>query len=515
MRLASHLQKTEGHMIRHASERRSLVARAERRKNQQGAATVEYALLLFAVMICGASAIKLIGPAVACAGMDATGSLAGGGGGGGGCGGATASASGAGGSAGGSNSGSVAASALAAADLGAGGAGSSSGYIASATSYDDGAGGFLGGSGSSSGGLGNPNEADMDPGAAPPSSASNASSGSDSLSIVGGGGGGGGRGALGMSRGGDARITSNDDATNGSAGANGGEDSSAARGNDFASQVAGKKPEQIDLLFAELAMNTDGFNGKTPTKGAGPFVPATKDQLAAAGITQSMLFDKKDGFAAQVFTDGKGDYVVAYRGTQFPSISQAIKDPESLGGIGTDVAQGAGLNARQYHEAARLAEAAKTAYGNNVVFIGHSLGGGLAATSAAVTGLPAVTFNAAGVHDNMLQDLGLTPSVARAQAANGQARNYEVDHDIVSTAQNAPGSILPQAMGSKIEVKDPNPGLTAADAKKSNIFNLDAPIVNRGWDLHGDVVPAMKANPVSYRGADGKTDSFEFSNPSH
>lgn len=487
MRLAFHMQKNGGNMTIHTNERRSLVARAHRRAKQSGAALTEYSLLLVAVLICAAGAIKMIGPSVGCAGLSATESLPGVSDGSSGCGGATASASTSGGA-----SGSSSGANGSAADESGGSA--NGGYVASSTPYDDGAGGFIGGSGSSNGGLAAGNSADFDPGMSPPSNASTA--GSSGASGFGGSGSVGGSGG-GSAGGGSAGASA-------PASVNGPEDQYASEGNNFAEKMAGKKPKKLDLTFAKLAIQTDSYDGKTPTKGADGWTPLTRAQLANAHITHSMLVDNNSGFAAQIMTDGKGDYVVVYRGTQ----GNYMGNPSEL----TDGLQGLGVPTKEFAEADRLAKAAKNAYGGNVVLAGHSLGGGLAASAAMGTGLPAVTYNPSGVHNNTLSAIdGVDPSKARAQAANGQVRDYEGTHELLTGVQDT-HPWMPQALGNKIKFADPNAALTKADAAKSSILN-PWPLLNREGALHTEVVKGLETGSVSYEGSDGKPQTYSFTNP--
>ena len=76
-----------------------------------------------------------------------------------------------------------------------------------------------------------------------------------------------------------------------------------------------------------------------------------------------------------------------------------------------------------------------------------------------------------------------------------------------------PGSVLPQALGSKVEIADPNSKLTASDAKHTTIFNQL--LLNREIDLHSDYLPGMKAHPVKYLDANGKVETYSFTNPPH
>ena len=434
-----------------ANDRRSIVARAQRRTDQAGAAMVEYSLLLFAVLICAAGAIKTIGPTVACAGQNATDSLVGGFA-GGSCGGPTAEAGGAsGGGAGDANGGGAGDVVGGGSDDGAG-SGSGSGQIASAGG-DDGTGGYIGGSGSSSS-----------------SGSGSATSGSGSAS---GGG------------------------SSGSAGSDSSVSSGAAS---FASQVAGTSPKQIDLTLAKLSADVYGDDNAKNQQGADGFRPLTSDELAKAGITQSMLRDDISGFVADVYTDGKGDYVVAYRGTA------------SRSGMATDIKQGLGFKTAQYSEAERLGKAAKAAYGSNVVLTGHSLGGSEAAAVAAATGLPAVTFNANGVADNTLVAEGVIPADARQQANNGQVRRYQVEGDILTGSQEATKWVSAQPLGRPIVIQDPNPLVTAAH---QGFTSFGSTTGIRAGELHeiGSVLGGMENRPVVYGGGGVEPAQYQFQNP--
>ncbi len=123
--------------------------------------------------------------------------------------------------------------------------------------------------------------------------------------------------------------------------------------------------------------------------------------------------------------------------------------------------QGMGYLSAQHLQAIALAQHLARAVGSeNMVLTGHSLGGGLASTASVATDVPAVTFNAAGVHPNTVlaaaalghHDAGLS---------QGQIRNYHVRGEILTTLQNPLGSFvdhvpfvgddpLPNALGTQI-----------------------------------------------------------------
>lgn len=228
-------------------------------------------------------------------------------------------------------------------------------------------------------------------------------------------------------------------------GASGGWDDGApvdTKGVSFSESMRGASPQQTDLVLAELS--NDVYAEKKDRQGAGSFRPVSDADLRAAGIDPKMLVDKKSGFKAGVYTDGT-HYAVVFAGT------------DDAADVATDVMQGLGYNTAQYNEAAALGQKAKAAYGDNVVFAGHSLAGGLASTAAAVTGNSAVTFNAAGVSDGQLKALGIDPAAARAAAANGQVRAYSLQNEALTTTQEGFRLLAPTALGTQIKIADPSP----------------------------------------------------------
>jgi uncharacterized Zn-binding protein involved in type VI secretion len=164
----------------------------------------------------------------------------------------------------------------------------------------------------------------------------------------------------------------------------------------------------------------------------------TGDQLPPEIRAQSVydpatgtLNDPKTGFHAAVFrSEVDGSYVLAYRGTQPTSWRDWV-----LGN-----AQGAGANTPQYRQAFDLANATHAAYGDNLSMTGHSLGGGLAATGSLATGVPADTFNAAGVHGWTMDRYGLDGS-----QANNLINAYNVDGEVLTGLQES--TWAPDAIG--------------------------------------------------------------------
>ncbi len=108
--------------------------------------------------------------------------------------------------------------------------------------------------------------------------------------------------------------------------------------------------------------------------------------LKIPGVT----YHNNNGYDAGLYMrandDGKTEYVFATRGTEsWNDWKNNIEQPLGISG--------------QYKTNAENAVALQKYFGSNtdLTFVGHSLGGGLAAANAMMTNHPAITFNAAGV----------------------------------------------------------------------------------------------------------------------
>jgi RHS repeat-associated protein len=144
-----------------------------------------------------------------------------------------------------------------------------------------------------------------------------------------------------------------------------------------------------------------------------------------------------NGFSMALYRDGEA-VVAAMRGSEGGMVR---------GGDwwGTNYPQALGVRRAQYGTAVEVARVLHAMHGDNLVFTGHSLGGGLASVAALATGQRAVTFNAAGVNPMTLSRLGLRDA---AKHAGALVRSYRSASDILSLLQAA--SPLPNALGQPI-----------------------------------------------------------------
>lgn len=215
----------------------------------------------------------------------------------------------------------------------------------------------------------------------------------------------------------------------------------------FADEVRGTEAKPIDFTMAKLAQDVykSQDQSRPPIDG---WTALSPDQLRQVGIDPKLMHDKKSGYDAAVYTDNDGRYVVSYRGTD------QAKDWK------TNLGQGLGFDTTQYNLATELGRQAKVAFGDNVAFVGHSLGGGLAATAMAATDTPGMTFNAAGLSDKTLKRLGFEPDAVKEHVENGQIRNYQVKGEILTHLQEknlATRWVMPDAIGRDMPLPDPEP----------------------------------------------------------
>ncbi len=198
-----------------------------------------------------------------------------------------------------------------------------------------------------------------------------------------------------------------------------------------ANDIAGKNAQLID--YALTLVTRDVYRERS--LGIGEYERLSDEDLLRVGIDPNTLNDYSTGFQAGVYQN-RGLYIVSFTG------SNELKD------FMVSIRQWLGYNEKQYEQAIELADKALNVFGENIIFTGHSLGGGLATVAALTTGKPAIIYNSVGVSNSTLENMGVSPAVARELADSGLIRHYSVQHDWLDNLQKA----LPveQPMGHKI-----------------------------------------------------------------
>ncbi|HZW18849.1 MAG TPA: hypothetical protein VFF71_08610 [Luteimonas sp.] len=158
---------------------------------------------------------------------------------------------------------------------------------------------------------------------------------------------------------------------------------------------------------------------------------ASAAELKQYGITSSQLHPQGSGFNAELFIPDPAVYgkdaqpVLAFEGTDFGDVQD----------VNADVAQAMGNPEEYYERAMSLATTVSEHSDGNVIYSGHSLGGGLATAAAQVTGGQGIVSNPAGVHSDttarFLSERGLTPPAD----ADAGITTYAVDGDLLTTLQ--------------------------------------------------------------------------------
>ena len=205
---------------------------------------------------------------------------------------------------------------------------------------------------------------------------------------------------------------------------------------------------------------------------------------------KEQLDDAAENFHVEVYKSKiDGSMVMSFKGTN------GLKD------WGHNLKQGTGGDSYQYERAMKLAQRYKKVYGNNLQFAGHSLGGGLASAAAAVTGLPAYTYNSAGLHPNTPKDFG-----GSLEIASKVTKSWHVKGEILTMSQNNLGKLLP------ILAVAPGVG-TAGAAFIASLMVYTALKGNYGMpDAAGELkkLPAVHGGgPIARHGIDHVIDGIE------
>lgn len=159
-----------------------------------------------------------------------------------------------------------------------------------------------------------------------------------------------------------------------------------------------------------------------------------------------------------------------------------------------DILQPLGLPAQQYHLSVNNAMKINDLLaGQELYFIGHSLGGGLASANALATGRGAMTFNAAGLSKGTRKRENL-PQYAAYAAQGGHIDAYVVAGEVVSRAQSTSPQLVLLALLKPLLQRD-MPRLLASARR-------------HGLRAEGEIHELAIARPLSGRDALGRKNRF-------
>jgi len=231
-------------------------------------------------------------------------------------------------------------------------------------------------------------------------------------------------------------------------------------GRTLADVVRGRQAQPFDVTLSQLATAVYGTRGGPP---AGWSAVSDAD-LRERGIADPTAWrhqflgggeqTTQQEFRAEIYTDGRGNYVLSYRGTAEGAADWENNFRQGTGFPTDPVDKFSGTAVNTAVEFQRVFGNAG-AQSSNLAITGHSQGGGLATVGSLASGVPAVTFDASGIHPNTFDRMGLDPQRARDIAEGGQIRAYSMHSDLLTQAQEASplGLAMPDALGTRIVVK--------------------------------------------------------------
>ena len=142
--------------------------------------------------------------------------------------------------------------------------------------------------------------------------------------------------------------------------------------------------------FEYALLSADAYrDARAGERNYAPLPPGITEltQYATSGSGSSAQWSAS-GFSARVYRDASGEIIISYAGTQFGG-SAAGQTGDWVAGNGP---LALGLFSPQALAAARLYQRVRADLGDDIVFTGHSLGGGLAAMMALYFNRPAKVF---------------------------------------------------------------------------------------------------------------------------
>ncbi len=150
------------------------------------------------------------------------------------------------------------------------------------------------------------------------------------------------------------------------------------------------------------------------------------ERLAEYGLKPKDLEKAGSDFRAQVY---EADPAV-FGNDMKPQVVFKGTVPTSMEDWGNNLKQGLDMDSDYYKNAVKIGEKLADSSAD-VEIVGHSLGGGMASAASRASGLPATTYNSAGLHQNTVAHYGGLPVVPKTE--NIQA--YRVDNEILDGVQ--------------------------------------------------------------------------------
>lgn len=221
----------------------------------------------------------------------------------------------------------------------------------------------------------------------------------------------------------------------------------------FADRWRGTEHQQGDLALAAINEAFPGWEPVTDPATGNTYVRLTEEQIQSDPDLKGLLpylTDDGTGFAAGIYVvkDANGELVVENGKPQIVVTMGGTTDgpsgTEDFSGTMKDVVEdGAGgvtVSGQVGNAMALSQKVQELGLNDNTVYTGHSLGGRLATVAGATSGVPSVTYNAAGISeptiDYIAAQRGMTADQLHQELnAGGGARTYYATDDPLNIAQ--------------------------------------------------------------------------------
>ena len=180
------------------------------------------------------------------------------------------------------------------------------------------------------------------------------------------------------------------------------------------------------------------------------------------------------GFHATIFKNGN-QVVLSFRGTDNGNPIQAGQDWL------TNLKNGLGMATGQYAQAAAYAQQAKEKYGDTLIIVGHSEGGGEAQYAGLLTNTPTVSFNGAGLSYTQVARLWLTGHMS--QSNQGLITHVNNANDVLTGHLGSGGFNV----GNTYMVNSNDSDWVAAHMMDAVILGLENDAAQRGFLTWRDI----------------------------